>query len=514
MLKKYLLPILFLCSAWLSVSLPGCKPREEELQTSGGLAFSADTVKFDTVFTTIRTVTKRLWVYNRNPKAVNVDLISLDKPADSPYTLLINGDLRQTATGVYIRGNDSLLILVRAKLTDNGLSGAAKAYVLEEKLNFRTNGQDQHVLLRSFGQNIYLHNNVPLACGEVWRNDRPHVLYGTVSVPASCTLTIKPGTRVYAHAGAALVVYGKLLVNAPADYTPGTGATDTVKATNANVVRFSGDRSGEAQYATAPGQWTGIVLAPGSQGNVIRYAQIQNATVGVLLYNPDNAAQPEVAIQNSVIRYISGNGVSFAGASSSLGSGAGVLNMQGKATLTNAVLHDCYEYAVLGLGGTTALNFCTIANYAATGGVRKTQSLTFTNAVTNSKGVATTQAPTVSVQNSIVWGAIEDELFFDQYDAYKGSVNVQNSLLKTQVYAAATDATNKPGLGNPGYKNLLNKDPLFVKPLGSGFGDYRLGATSPARKVAGPVGTVPERDLLNLLRTTATPSLGAYESTK
>jgi hypothetical protein len=514
MLKKYFLPVLFLCSALLSVSLPGCKPREEELQTSGSLAFSADTVKFDTVFTTIGTVTKRLWVYNRNPKAVNVDLISLDNSATSPYTLLINGDLKQTATGVYIRGNDSLLILVRAKLKDNGLSGAAKAYVLEEKLNFRTNGQDQHVLLRSFGQNIYLHNNALLACGEVWGNDRPHVLYGNVSVPASCTLTIKPGTRIYAHAGAALVVYGKLLVNAPAAYSPGSGATDTVKATNANIVRFSGDRSGEVQYATAPGQWTGIVLAPGSQGNLIRYAQIQNAAIGVLLYNPDNMAQPEVTIQNSVIRYISGNNVSFAGAASTLGTGAGVFNIQGKATLTNTLLNDCYEYAVLGLGGNTALNFCTIANYAATGGVRKTQSLTFSNTVTNSKGVATTQAPTVSVQNSIVWGAIEEEVFLDQYDAYKSSVSIQNSLLKTLAYAAVADATNKPGLGNAAYKNLINKEPLFVKPLGSGFGDYRLADASPARKVAGPFGTVPERDLLNLPRTLATPSLGAYESTK
>jgi hypothetical protein len=513
MFKKLLLPFLFFLSAGASL-LPGCKPREEELQTTGSLAFSVDTVKFDTVFTSLRTVTKRLWVYNRNPRAVNVDLISLDNSATSPYTLIINGDQRQTASGIYIRGNDSLLILVRALLTDNGQSLAAKKYVLEEKLNFRTNGQEQHVLLRSFGQNIYLHNNATLACGEVWRNDRPHVLYGTVRVPASCTLTIKPGTRIYAHAGAALVVQGRLLVNAPADYNPGSSATDTVKATNANIVRFSGDRSAEAQYATAPGQWTGIVLAPGSQGNLIRYAQIQNATIGVLLYNPNNTAAPDATIQNTVIRYISGNNVSFAGAVSTLGTGAGVLNIQGKVTLTNTLLHDCYEYAVLGQGGNTALNFCTIANYAATGGVRKTQSLTFTNAVTNSQGVVTTQAPTVRVQNSIVWGAIDDEVFLDQYDAYKGSVSIQNSLLKTQAYAAAVDAPGRPGLGNAVYTNLINKDPLFVKPLGSGLGDYRLGATSPARKRANPSSPVLERDLLNLPRTLATPSLGAYESTK
>ncbi|QKG54507.1 hypothetical protein [Hymenobacter sp. BRD67] len=221
MLKiRYLLPVFLLLSGIASLTISGCKPREEELQTTGGLAFSADTVKFDTVFTTIRTVTKRLWVYNRNPKAVNVDLVSLDSPATSPYTLLINGDLKQTATNLFIRGNDSLLILVRALLKDNGQNGLAKNLVVQENLNFRTNGQDQHVLLRSFGQNIYLHQDATLPCGEVWTNDRPHVLYGLVVVPANCTLRIKPGTRIYAHAGARLVVQGTLLVNSTADYTP------------------------------------------------------------------------------------------------------------------------------------------------------------------------------------------------------------------------------------------------------------------------------------------------------
>lgn len=514
MFKKLLLPILLLFSAVCSLSMPGCKPREEELQTSGGLAFSADTVKFDTVFTTLRTVTKRLWVYNRNPRAVNVNLVSLDNSATSPYTLVINGDLKQTANNLYIRGNDSLLILVRAQLKDNGGSGRPKDLVVQENLNFRTNGQDQRVLLRSFGQNIYLHNNVALACNAVWTNDRPHVLYGSVVVGPGCTLRIKPGTRIYAHAGAVLQVQGRLLVNDPSDYAPGTGLTDTVKATNATIVRFVGDRSGEAQYATAPGQWTGIVLYPGSQSNVIRYAQIQNATIGVLLYNPDNGAPPSVDIQNTVIRYISGNNVSFAGAASSLGTGAGVFNIQGRVTATNTLFSDCYEYAVLGMGGSTALNFCTVANYPATGGVRKTQSLTFTDAISGSKVAPAKQSPVVSVQNSIVWGAIEDELYLDHYSAYKNNVAVRNSLLKSQLYKAAADAGDNAGLGNPAYANLFS-DPQFERPQGGGFGDYRLRSTSPAYKRASPLGTPPDRDLLNLPRPDKTkPSLGAYESTK
>jgi len=519
---RYFLPLLLFVSGALSVALPGCKPREEELQTTGGLAFSADTVKFDTVFTTIRTVTKRLWVYNRNPKAVNVDLVSLDNPATSPYTLLINGDLKQTASNLYIRGNDSLLILVRAQLKDSGQNGAAKTYVQQENLNFRTNGQDQHVLLRSFGQNIYLHQDTALPCNEVWANDRPHVLYGLVVVPATCTLRIKPGTRIYAHAGARLVVQGTLLVNSPADYNP-TGATDTVKASNAKIVRFVGDRSAETQYATAPGQWTGIEFDASSRGNVIRYAQIQNATFGVFLYNPTpqkQAFRPDLLLQNSVIRYISGASVSVAGAASNLGlSGAGVLSVSGDVRLENTLLSDCYEYAVLGYGASVlALNYCTIANYPATAAVRSTPSLAFTNVSLDGQ-VKYTNGQLLSVLNSIVWGSIDEELLLQNYDDYKAAVSIKNSVLKTKAYAGAADVpatTTTPalaGLAAPAYANLFT-DPKFVRINTAVSNDYHLSPGSPALASKTALPPLVPRDLLNLLRNVATPDLGAYETTK
>jgi hypothetical protein len=518
MFKKLLLPVSILLSAGLSLFTPGCKPREEELQTSGALEFSADTVKFDTVFTTLRTVTKRLWVYNRNPKGVNVDLIGLEKPTTSVYTLLINGDLKQTASNLFIRGQDSLLILVRAKLLDNGQNGAPKDYVQEEKLNFRTNGQDQHVLLRSFGQNIYLHDGSQLTGNLTWTKDRPHVLYKSVVVPAGSTLRIKPGTRVYAHAGATLIVRGTLLVNSPDDYMPGTAVTDTVKATNANIVRFGGDRSGEARYATAPGQWAGIVLDATSRGNVIRYAQIQNATFGLLLYNPDNLSpRPDVLLQNAAVRYISGANVSFAGAKSTLEYGAGVLSIGGKATMENTLFTDCYEYAVLGIGGEYSLNYCTIANYPATASVRNTASLTFSNVAADGK--TKTTGPTLQLLNSIVWGSLSDELSFINYDDYRAGVSVQNTMLATQRYAASADAAGKPGLARPDLRNLIAPYsytyPKF-KRIGAGVdSDYRLDSSSPGlsrgMQQAPPLLS---RDLLNLPRPATAPALGAYQTTK
>jgi len=516
---RYLLAFLILCTALGGLGLPGCKPREERLQTSGGLEFSADTVKFDTVFTTLRTVTQRLWVYNRNPKAVSIDLISLDNSTTSPYTLIINGDLKQTATSVQVRGQDSLLILVRAQLKDNGQNGLAKAYVQQDYLNFSTNGQQQRVLLRSFGQNIYLHQNAQLACNTVWTNDRPHLLYGNVVVPLGCTLRIKPGARIYAHAGAALIVQGTLLVNAPADFAPGTGASDTVGTKSASIVRFSGDRSDEGQYATAPGQWVGILFDVTSRNNLLRYAVVQNATYGALLFNPENRTpRPNLTVQNSVIRYISASSNTFAGYATAVklpvNTGAGILSLSSDVKLENTLFSDCYEYALLGYGGGVYdVNFCTVANYPATIGVRKTPSFTFTNVSALDSGKR--NAPlSVALRNSIVWGNADDELLLQNYDDYQGTVSVQNTLLKTKLYAAATAAKNQPGLGATALNNVLNQDPKFLRPYSGGLADYRLGSTSPARQRPNPAGSSnPGRDLLNKART-ATPSLGAYESLK
>ena len=87
---RHLFP-LFLVLSCLLTFLPGCEPKEDLVQTSGSLAFATDTVKFDTVFTTIQTVTKRLWVYNRNSGAVKTD-VSLAGKLGTTYSLIINGD--------------------------------------------------------------------------------------------------------------------------------------------------------------------------------------------------------------------------------------------------------------------------------------------------------------------------------------------------------------------------------------------------------------------------------------
>ena len=101
----------------------------------------------------------------------------------------------------------------------------------------------------------------------------------------------------------------------------------------------------------------------------------------------------------------------------------------------------------------------------------------------------------------------DDELFVKNYAEYTALV-VRNTLLRTKEYA-----TNTAVLGPAGTTNLVNVDPLFLKTsLTSSTPDYRLRDASPAAtRPRTPSGSVPPRDLLNLPRNAASPTLGAYE---
>ena len=521
---RYLFP-LFLVLSCLLVLLPGCEPKEDMVQTSGRLEFAQDTVLFDTVFTTIKTVTKRLWVYNRNRGAVKTD-VSLGGTAGNPYSLIIDGDAGNAKSGVLIRGNDSLQVLVRAVLGDNGQATIAKKFLVTDQVNFRTNGNDQNVKLVAYGQNAYFHRADIVSVNTTWRTDKPHVIINSplvqggqtfqvgVLVAPGITLTIPKGARIYSHAGALIQVGGTLRVND--DFMPGTGTTDTVKAGNPNIVRFQGDRL-EPEYSDIPGQWVGIVFTATSRNNSIRYAEIKNATFGALLYNPDNAptGHPDLTVSNTVIRNISGSNVSFANARAS--TGGGIISYSGNVTAFNCLFTNCGEYAVLGVGGGVYdFNFCTFANYTPAFR-RETASLTFTNEKATDARV---HLPiSLKLRNSIVWGSnlglgtIEDELYLKNYQEYPstGVLNILNNLLRTKEYATIAAV-----VGTVPTDNLINVDPLFVRTaLVGSRPDYKLQATSPAtaprRPAAGTVGIPLQHDLLNLPRSTTTPSLGAYE---
>jgi hypothetical protein len=514
---RFLLPLLLVLSG-ITVLLPGCEPKEDLLTTdsSAKLSFSRDTVKFDTVFTSVGSVTERLWVYNRNPRAVKVEEISLQSQPGVTYTLVIDGDAGTSARDKVIRGKDSLLVLVRA--TIDPTPGDEKPFLVENDLRFRTNGNDQQVKVVSYGQNAYFHDNVRLRCNEVWRNDKPHVIYNVALVDSACTLTIEPGTRIYSHAGAFLVVKGRLRIN------PSYRPTGELKADDRSIVRFQGDRR-ESKYAEVPGQWGGIEFEASSHDNEIRFTEIKNASFGLLIYNPYNRQpRPKVTVENSIIRNISSASLDFATGGLSL-QGAGLLGLSGDFTVRNTLLTNCWEYAIWGVQGSVyELDYCTIANYiyAPPGNgdapMRQTSSVVLGDEL-RINGIARPLAsPRFVMRNSIVWAPTrfttddtgEDELLFSNGERYASNIIISTSVLRTKKYTSGPLSQAKNGnILNPveGPNYLFRSTPS--RPRGKVF-NYELDTLSPASNRGLPLPGLTV-DLLNRPRDPNTPDIGAYE---
>ncbi|RPD49385.1 hypothetical protein DNI29_00870 [Hymenobacter sediminis] len=503
---RFLLPLLLLLSA-ATVLLPGCEPKEDIVTTdsSARLEFSLDTVKFDTVFVTVGTVSKRLWVYNRNPRAVRVSEISLQNQPGITYSLLINGDAGSTARDVEIRGKDSLLVLIRATVdpTPNDL----KPFLLVDDLRFRTNGNDQQVKVVSYGQNAYFHNGEEITEDKIWKSDKPHVIFNYVRVAAGKSLTIEPGARIYSHAGAALLVAGQLLVNP--NYKP----TGELKLDDRNFVRFQGDRR-EEMYANTPGQWGGIWFLPGSQNNVVRFAEIKNSTFGLLAINPNSQRPfPNITIENSTIQNISSAKQAITSSGLTFGlEGAAILGVSADYTVRNTLITNCEQYAVFGVqGGTYQFDYCTIANYTIQAN-RQRPTFWLSNAIEVNEEPRPPLAPRLLMRNSIVWGndLNGEELIFRNGEQYAGNISISNSVLRTKAYAGSGPlAQNKNG-------NILN--PLegpnylfrstFYRKRGKSY-DYQLDTLSPASNKAAALPNL-TIDLLNRPRLSPA-DIGAFE---
>lgn len=263
---KINLPVIFLnilLTLLLFCSLLACRKESELLTTSpsSGLRFSADTVYFDTVFTTRKTVTLRVRVYNENDNAVNISSVYIaNADGKTPFSFYINGRFGPVQVAdVALEGKDSAYVLISATLDARNQD---LPFLVEDSLMFQIQGRNmpQRIRLTAYGQDAVYYRGEKLACNTTWKKNRPVIIMDTVSVPPGCTLTVEAGARVHGYNGAALLVRGTLLVEG--------SPTDSVI--------FQGTRM-ERYYQNVPGQWFGIWFFDGSQGNRIENALIKNA---------------------------------------------------------------------------------------------------------------------------------------------------------------------------------------------------------------------------------------------
>ncbi|MEO1051565.1 MAG: right-handed parallel beta-helix repeat-containing protein [Bacteroidota bacterium] len=410
-----------------------CEPEEQRFtfDQNAQLRFSTDTVFFDTIFSTVGSITQRLRVFNDNDNAVNISNISLGRATDSEYTIAINGQKGNAFEDVRLLGQDSMLVLVEVTIDprDENLP-----FIVQDSIVFETNNNLQDVKLISFGQDANFLMDSVLTCNTTWTADRPYVIFNSVLVDSLCQLTIEEGTRIFSNTGSFIFVQGTIKVNGQPD----------------GRVLFTNDRQDE-DFENAPGQWGGLIFLEGSKDNEIQYADIRNAQIGIRLGAPDDDDIPEVVIGNTRIENMSNTGI---------------LTFTSDLYAYNTLVNNCAIAAVANFaGGNYRYEHCTFANFSFDF-FRQDPSVVFSDNVVLADNSILEADLNVQVFNTIIWGSLSDELTLSSTGNNDFILSVVNSLIRTTD--EGLDINN----------NILNLDPLFFDPREF---DYSLDTLSPAK---------------------------------
>jgi hypothetical protein len=458
--KRQTLQTTALVALLLSLLFLRCEPQEEIINYNftDGLLIDTDTVLFDTVFTNAGSITKRLKVVNPSSNALQISRITLAGGASSSYTMFVDGMERTMVEDQLILGNDSLLILVDVFIDPLDQDAA---YLVSDSIVFETNGQIQDVKLVAWGQDANYLGNVVLPCETVWTPGRPYVLYGSVMVDTLCTLKIEPNTRIFATKDSYLYVGGRLLA----------------RGTAKKRILMRNDRIG-FPYDDLPGQWGGIVFLEGTHNNEIIYTDIRNAIYGVRLGAPDQDTIPDVVLKNTIIENMSNSGI---------------LCFTSDLYAENTLVNGCLQFTCANIaGGHYTYRHCTFGNYSLNY-IRDNPTLLISDNLLLDDGTDIIEDITVSMQNSIVYGDLQEEVLFDLSGGAAARLSLSHNIFRSSIPELDIN------------ENILNQDPEFINPYKN---NYALDTLSPAKDTGEPIGISidlqgSERDEL--------PDIGAYE---
>lgn len=309
MLWAVLLPLVAVLPVLSSSCSKAMYADENEVQ----LTFSADTLSFDTVFTTVATPTRMLVVYNRGSRDVMLSQVTLEGGRASRFRLNVDGDTSLVARDIEIMAGDSMFIFVQANINPGDQT---QPFIVEDAIRF-SNGQ--RLPVTAWGRNAVYHRptdtlryadgTVPLdAFGNpyaysvidcsAWRHDMPHVIIGYAVVDSRSTLSLTAGDELYFYNDAVLWVYDS--------------ATLQVHGTAEQPVLFTSVRH-DGWYSFLPGQWGYVWLSAGSADNVIDHAVIEKGCFGIVV-DTNVGPNPTLTVSNTELRHMSYTGIQAQGA--------------------------------------------------------------------------------------------------------------------------------------------------------------------------------------------------------
>jgi hypothetical protein len=459
----------------LLVSLGGCKKESILTSPDASLLTSTDLVHFDTVFTSLGSVTQSFTIVNTNSQPLNISSIQLKGGNSSPYKINVNGSAGVQFNDILLNASDSIYVFVKVTIDPNNTQ---LAFIVSDSIEIAFNGNTKKVQLQAYGQNARFINGGRISTNTTWNNTLPYVIMKPLTVDTGITLTITQGTKVYFNATAPLIVNGTLK-------TLGNFYDST-------RIIFKSNRLDEA-YKDLPGTWPGIVFTNSSVANELNYTNILNAYQAVVAIGGAAQTPAKLRLSNCIID----NAYDF-----------GLFAFSTSVQANNCLITQIGNEGTPGTGGSNIIingggnynfNHCTIATYANYYQNHKQPVLFISNA-SGSTGLPLN----VTMDNSIIFGQgglAEDELVTSKTGNAAFAIIMRNVLYKVKNDPANVSFSN----------SLKNVDPIFDT-INTSLRSYNFRLREGSPCINAGIAGGPATDLDGKPRPAGTkPDMGCYE---
>ena len=361
----------------LSAIIFSCKKESFITSPQAKISTSADTLKFDTVFTSAGSVTQSFKIFNNNNQKLRLSQVKLSGGSSSAFKINVDGTSATEVDNIEINANDSIYVFVQVNVNP---SAGNLPFLIQDSILISYNGNQKFVQLQAYGQNAIFLNSIELTGNATWNKTLPYVILGGILIDSNATLTIQQGTRIYLHANAPFLVDGTLIVN----------------GTKQDSVVFSGDRL-DPDYKDLPAGWPGIFFSSSSKDNYLTHAIIKNAYQGIIAQDLSVNANPKITLSQCIIDNIYD---------------VGVLGINTNIYADNCLISNCGSNILLELGGDYRFINCTVASYNNFFITHKNAVLQVSNAAMQG-GVVYNSTLNAFFQNCIFWGDggnVDDEI--------------------------------------------------------------------------------------------------------
>ena len=430
---------------------------------------TADTLKYDTVFTTTGSITKSFKIINDNGQKLRLNKVKLMGGATSAYKMNINGLSTSEVTNLDIEANDSIYVFVSVTVNPNA---ANLPFIVSDSILINYNGNNRYVQLQAYGQNANFLRNRVLTGNVVWTNNLPYVILGSIRIDTTASLTIQAGCKIYSHANAPFIVDGTLIIN----------------GTKTNNVTFNGDRL-DGDYKDLPASWPGIYFRGSSKNSVLTYAVVKNANQAIVSEKPSINANPKVILRQCIVD----NAFDI-----------GILCMNSSLQADNSLISNCGSNIIINYGGIYNFTHCTVAAYSTNFLNHKNPALIVNN-FTQQAGATLTADLNAVFRNNIFWG--DGGLVDNEISVSKQGANPFTVLLQNNIYRSIADPLNSTLSGN-----IKNADPSFDSiNISKNIFDFRVTKNGAAPGINAGIATGLLKDLDDKNRNVGLPDLGCYE---